>query len=78
MDKPKIADTKPAVLEVAPGSYWWCRCGASATQPYCDGSHTGTSFTPLEVKVEEKRKIAFCNCKHTGKEPHCDGAHARL
>jgi CDGSH-type Zn-finger protein len=78
MDEPLIAEKKPAVLELDPGSYWWCRCGRSKNQPFCDGSHKGTSFSPLEFKIEEKRKVALCRCKRTGKAPMCDGTHKRL
>jgi CDGSH-type Zn-finger protein len=78
MSEPKMADSKPAVLELEPGkSYWWCSCGRSANQPFCDGSHKGTSFTPLEVKVEERKNYALCQCKRTATAPWCDGTHAK-
>ena len=78
MEKPNIADKKPAVLEVEPGTYYWCKCGLSKKQPFCDGSHSGTSFTPVEVKVEEKKRIAFCNCKQSNNSYMCDGTHSKL
>ena len=56
----------PAVLELEAGTYWWCACGRSQKQPFCDGSHAGTEFTPLEYKLEEKKRVALCNCKSTG------------
>ncbi len=78
MDKPKIAAKTPAVLELEPGTYYWCSCGRSETQPFCDGAHKGTDFTPLEVTVTEKKTLPFCQCKMTESPPYCDGAHAKL
>lgn len=78
MNEPNIADKKPAVLEMEPGTYWWCACGMSKKQPFCDGAHKGTSFRPQEVKIEEKRKVAFCNCKHSSRSYMCDGSHIKL
>ena len=78
MPDPVIADRTPAVLELEPGTYWWCRCGSSKNQPYCDGAHKGTGFEPMKFTIEEKRRYALCRCKHTAGEPFCDGAHKNL
>ena len=78
MAEPTIADRKPTVLTLEAGNYWWCRCGLSKKQPYCDGSHKGTGFSPLEFKIEASKKVALCNCKHTANQPFCDGTHSRL
>jgi len=77
-DKPVIASRLPEVLDLEPGEYWWCSCGKSSKQPFCDGSHKGTSFTPQKVEIKEKKKVALCNCKHSSNGPFCDGAHASL
>ena len=78
MADPKVAQKSPYVMEVEPGTYYWCACGASKNQPYCDGSHQGTEFTPVETKIEEKKQVAWCGCKHTANAPFCDGSHAKL
>lgn len=79
MSEPRIADTKPAVLELAAGTYWWCRCGLSKKQPLCDGSHKGaTDLAPLEFKLDQPGRVALCQCKRTANAPFCDGAHQRL
>ena len=56
-------------------SYYWCSCGKSSKQPFCDGSHKGTEFTPFAYKAEETKKMFFCACKQTGNQPFCDGSH---
>jgi len=63
---------------VAGKSYWWCACGRSKTQPFCDGSHKGSSFTPVEYKAAEDTKVFFCACKRSAKKPLCDGSHKKL
>lgn len=79
MADPEIALKNPAVLELEPGeSYWWCACGRSKNQPFCDGSHQGTEFSPVEVKVDKKKNYALCQCKRTGDSPWCDGRHGKL
>jgi CDGSH iron-sulfur domain-containing protein 3 len=78
MSEPIIAAKKPSVLDLQPGTYYWCSCGQSTNQPFCNGAHKGTEFTPLAFEVTEAKKVALCDCKHTGTPPFCDGAHSRL
>jgi CDGSH-type Zn-finger protein len=68
----------PIIKELEPGTYYWCSCGKTKTQPFCDGSHKGTEYVPLEFVMSERKKVALCNCKKTGKAPFCDGAHKKL
>ena len=75
----QIAQKSPYAIEVEAGkSYWWCSCGKSAKQPFCDGSHQGTSFTPVEYRAEESKTAYFCGCKHGNNGVLCDGSHQKL
>ncbi len=78
MAEPKIAARRPQVLELEPGEYFYCACGESSKQPFCDGSHAGTEFRPKPFTVEEKKRYAVCCCKRTGNSPFCDGTHSGL
>jgi len=74
-----IAAKAPIGIDVEAGqSYWWCSCGKSANQPFCDGSHKGSEFTPVKFEATESRKVWFCACKHTAQQPLCDGSHKAL
>jgi CDGSH-type Zn-finger protein len=76
--EPTIAQRSPFVQKVEPGTYWWCACGQSKGQPFCDGSHKGTGFGPQKVEIAEARTVAWCGCKHTKNGAFCDGSHSRL
>lgn len=78
-DAPKIAQTAPFPVEVEEGkTYFWCACGQSQRQPFCDGSHKGSDFTPVKYTAEKTGRVFFCGCKHTGRQPLCDGSHSKL
>lgn len=79
MTEPMIAQKSPFAVEVTAGkAYWWCACGRSARQPFCDGNHKETGMSPLEFKAEKTETIHFCGCKATGNQPRCDGSHKSL
>lgn len=78
MSEPRIYDRQPMVLDLEPGTYFWCACGYSAKQPFCDGAHKGTDFKPLPFEVEATSKTALCLCKRTGNAPYCDGTHHKV
>jgi CDGSH iron-sulfur domain-containing protein 3 len=77
--KAEIPQKSPYAVEVKSGkTYYWCACGKSKNQPFCDGSHQGSAFTPVEYKAVESKTVYFCGCKQTANQPLCDGAHSKL
>ncbi|MGE0745432.1 MAG: CDGSH iron-sulfur domain-containing protein [Rhodospirillales bacterium] len=79
MADPVVAQKSPYGVAVTAGQeYWWCACGRSKSQPFCDGSHRGTGFAPVQFKADADTTAWFCGCKHTGKQPMCDGTHKRV
>ena len=78
MSDPDIPQKSPYVLEVEPKKYAWCACGKSTKQPFCDGSHKGTGFTPIIEEITENKRVAWCGCKYSANKPYCDGSHKNL
>lgn len=78
MSEPTIAAKQPAGVDLEPGTYWWCACGQSANQPWCDGSHKGSEFSPQKLEIEEAKKVWLCQCKRSAGAPFCDGTHKGL
>ncbi|MCH8106156.1 MAG: CDGSH iron-sulfur domain-containing protein [Proteobacteria bacterium] len=79
MSKPKRASDTPYAVDVESGrSYLWCACGQSKNQPFCDGSHKDTEFTPVKYEATESTKVLFCGCKGTASQPLCDGSHKQI
>ncbi|MCX2980202.1 CDGSH iron-sulfur domain-containing protein [Halieaceae bacterium IMCC14734] len=77
MSDPVRAADSPFAVEVEAGkAYFWCSCGKSASQPFCDGSHQGSDFVPLKYEATESKKVFFCGCKATAGQPMCDGSHS--
>ncbi|MCG6900457.1 MAG: CDGSH iron-sulfur domain-containing protein [Gammaproteobacteria bacterium] len=78
MSEATIAQKAPYAEELQAGTYWWCACGKSKRQPFCDGSHKGSDFSPVKFEISEKSKVYLCGCKQSGKQPFCDGTHNSL
>jgi CDGSH-type Zn-finger protein len=77
-DQPKIAGRAPVTVELEAGEHYWCACGGSQSQPFCDGSHRGTSFQPAAFSLDGPKTVTLCLCKRTGSPPYCDGTHNTL
>ena len=78
MEKSKIAGKIPHVAILKKGEYYWCACGESSKQPFCDGTHKGSSFRPVRFEVTEDKQLALCMCKHSNNKPYCDGTHHKV
>lgn len=78
--EPAMPQKAPYVKEEPAGDTWWCACGHSKNQPYCDGSHSSAApgISPVKVTLPEPKKVAWCGCKRSKNPPYCDGAHKRV
>lgn len=76
--EPECPQRSPYVVQETPGEKYWCACGRSKKQPYCDGSHAGTEFKPIQVTIASPRRVSWCGCKRSKSAPYCDGSHRRL
>lgn len=79
MSDPIIAQKAPFPVTLEAGkTYWWCACGKSRKQPFCDGSHKGSEFKPVEYHAQADGTAWFCGCKRSQKGALCDGSHKKL
>ena len=79
MTEPVVAQKEPYGIEVKEGTeFWWCACGKSDNQPFCDGSHKGTGFSPVQYLAKRDQTVWFCGCKKSLSQPTCDGTHNNL
>ena len=77
--EPHVAQAGPYQVELEAGkTYYWCHCGESKSQPFCDTTHTQTEFQPKAFTVEETKSYYLCGCKRTGTAPFCDTSHELL
>lgn len=77
-ESPEIPQKAPYGIDLEAGTYFWCSCGKSQNQPWCDGSHKGSSFAPKKLEIAEAKTVYLCGCKHAAKAPFCDGSHKNL
>ena len=79
MSEAHIAQKAPYAAPVEAGkTYYWCACGKSAAQPFCDGSHKGSDFTPKAITAEKDGTAYLCGCKQSRNGAYCDGSHKSL
>ena len=79
MSEPVIVSKQPYAVEVEVGKdYYWCACGKSSNQPFCDGSHKATGFAPVKYTADQSGTLHFCGCKHSHNAALCDGSHSKL
>ena len=78
-DEVVVARKSPYKADLKAGQkHFWCSCGRSRKQPFCDGSHKGTTFAPVIFTPDADGDAWLCGCKHTANRPFCDGSHSSL
>jgi CDGSH-type Zn-finger protein len=77
-NKPNIVKKAGISIKLMPGIYYYCRCGLSKNQPFCDGNHKETTFQPKKFILDEPKELYACLCKHTQNAPYCDGSHKKI
>ena len=78
MTDPICVQKAPYAVELEAGDHYWCACGRSKSQPFCDGSHAGTDISPVKFTLAQKETKYLCGCKATKQAPFCDGSHSKL
>jgi CDGSH iron-sulfur domain-containing protein 3 len=78
MADPKVVQKAPFVIDTKPGVYYWCACGLSSSQPFCNGAHKTTDLIPMKVEITEQKQVAWCGCKNSKNKPFCDGTHKSI
>lgn len=78
MEKSVLTINGPIAIVLEPGQYFWCACGKSKNQPFCDGSHQGTDVLPTSFKIDVKKQVYLCQCKNSKNKPYCDGTHNKF
>ncbi|MGE3642620.1 MAG: CDGSH iron-sulfur domain-containing protein [Beijerinckiaceae bacterium] len=79
MSDPVVAQKAPYEMTVEEGkNYFWCACGKSSKQPFCDGAHKGSGLAPIKYTAPRTQKVYFCGCKHSINKPLCDGTHGKI
>lgn len=78
MTEPKIAKKSPITFYLESGTYYWCQCGRSNNQPFCDQTHKSTEFLPVKFKIDKKKQVTLCQCKKTCTAPFCDNSHTKI
>ena len=79
MPDPVVAEPGPCSVALKVGrTYFWCACGRSATQPFCDGAHKAVGMAPLMFAAQKSEQVWLCGCKATQGQPFCDGSHSKL
>jgi len=78
MSKGVCTQKSPYAVELQPGDHYYCTCGKSTNQPFCNGAHKGSEFVPTKVTVTATETKYLCGCRNSKNGPFCDGSHQSL